>query len=119
MFDLSNPAVYLSWLIFLPAVAALVITFLPARGETLKWISLFATIIVAIMSLAMLRTGNQVAFKAGVDQMQNQFAFNWIPSFNIQYLMGTDGISFPLIVLTACVSVLAMGASWPDRKSVV
>src|SRR4029079_10277005 len=48
--------------------------------------------------------------------MQNQFAYNWIPSFKIQYLMGTDGISFPLIVLTACLSVLAMGASWPIKK---
>lgn len=118
MFELSDPAVYLSWLIFLPAVVALVITFLPARDETLRWITLGATIVVAIMSLAMLRSGNQVAFKAGVDQMQNQFAFDWIPSFKIQYLMGTDGISFPLIVLTACVSVLAMGASWPITKYV-
>src|SRR5262245_8903891 len=116
MFDFSNPAVYLSWLIFFPAVVALVITFLPARGETLKWISLGATICVAIMSLAMLRGGNQVAFKAGVDQMQNQFAYDWIPSFKIQYLMGTDGISFPLIVLTTFLGVLAMGASWPIKK---
>src|SRR5499433_3659234 len=30
--------------------------------------------------------------------------------------MGTDGISFPLIVLTSCLSVLAMGASWPIKK---
>ena len=48
--------------------------------------------------------------------MQNLFAYDWIPSFKIQYLMGTDGISFPLIVLTACLSVLAMGASWPIKK---
>src|SRR4051812_16738236 len=116
MLEFSDPAVYLSWLVFLPAVAALVIAFLPARGETLKWISLFATVVVAIMSVAMLRGGNHVAFQAGVDRMQNQFAYDWIPSFKIQYLMGTDGISFPLIVLTACLSVLAMAASWPIKK---
>jgi NADH-quinone oxidoreductase subunit M len=116
MFEFSDPAVYLSWLIFLPAIVALVIAFLPARGETLKWISLGATIVVAVMSLGMLRTGSHVAFQAGVDRMQNMFAYDWIPSFKIQYLMGTDGISFPLIVLTACLSVLAMGASWPIKK---
>src|SRR6478752_5880257 len=116
MLNLSNPAVYLSWIIFLPAVVALVITFLPARGETLKWISLGATIVVAIMSLRMLFHGDHVLFQAGVDRMQNQFAYDWIPSFKIQYLMGTDGISFPLIVLTTCLSVLAMGASWPIKK---
>src|SRR5262245_59660612 len=116
MFDFSNPAVYLSWLIFLPAVAALVIAFLPARGETLKWITLGTTIVVALMSLFMLRSGNKVAFQAGVDRMQNLFAYDWIPSFRIQYLMGTDGISFPLIVLTTCLSALAMAASWPIKK---
>jgi NADH-quinone oxidoreductase subunit M len=116
MFDFSNPAVYLSWMIFLPAVVALVISFLPAKGETLKWISLLTTIVVAFMSVCMLRTGNKVAFAARQAQMQNLFAYDWIPSFKIQYLMGTDGISFPLIVLTTCLSVLAMAASWPIKK---
>src|SRR5215211_184193 len=119
MFDFSDPAVYLSWLIFLPAVAALVIAFLPARGETLKWISLGATIAVAFMSLRMIFGANAVHFSTDPElaaNMQHQFAYDWIPSFKIQYLMGTDGISFPLIVLTACLSVLAMAASWPIKK---
>src|SRR4029078_13214320 len=119
MFDFANPAVYLSWIIFLPAVVALVIAFLPARGETLKWISLGATIVVAFMSLRMLFGSSAVHFSTDPSlaaNMQNQFAFDWIPSFKIQYLIGTDGISFPLIVLTACLSVLAMGASWPIKK---
>ena len=32
--------------------------------------------------------------------------------------MGIDGISFPLVVLTSFVSMLAMGASWPINKHV-
>ena len=32
--------------------------------------------------------------------------------------MGIDGISFPLVVLTAFLSMLAMGASWPIKKHV-
>ncbi len=31
----------------------------------------------------------------------------------VRYLMGTDGVSFPLVVLTAFLSLLAMAASWP------
>jgi NADH-quinone oxidoreductase subunit M len=42
----------------------------------------------------------------------------WIPSFDIDYLLGVDGISFPLIMLTAIVSLLAMGASWSIEKHV-
>ena len=118
MFEFSNPAVYLSWLVFLPAVVALVIAFLPARGETLKWISLLTTAVVFLMSLRMIFGPNDVRFHTGeaYSGMQNLFAYDWIPSFKIQYLMGTDGISFPLVVLTAFVSLLAMGASWPIKK---
>ena len=36
----------------------------------------------------------------------------WIPSFNIQYYVGVDGISLSLVVLTGLVSVLACLASW-------
>ena len=46
------------------------------------------------------------------------FSVGWIPSFGINYFMGLDGISFPLVVLTAFLSVLAMGASWPIKKHV-
>jgi NADH-quinone oxidoreductase subunit M len=55
-------------------------------------------------------------FKAGEMEMQHLFSMPWIPTFNIHYLMGIDGISFPLVVLTAFISLLAMGASWPIKK---
>jgi NADH-quinone oxidoreductase subunit M len=118
MFGLSTPTAFLSVLIFLPAVVALVISLLPARGETIKRISLAATIVVFVMSLAMIfgwGDGN-VEFSAGTAEMQNVFAYDWIPSFGIQYFMGTDGISFPLVVLTTFLSMLAMAASWPIMK---
>ncbi len=50
--------------------------------------------------------------------MQNVFQFDWIPSFDIQYFMGIDGISFPLLLLTSFISMLSMGASWPINKHV-
>ena len=40
----------------------------------------------------------------------------WIPTFNIQYYLGVDGISLSLIVLTGLVSVLACLASWGIEK---
>jgi NADH-quinone oxidoreductase subunit M len=121
MFDLSNPAVFptvfLSGLVFMPAVVALIIAFLPARGETIKRIALIATVIVFIMTLGMIfGIGDWPRFLPATADMQHLFAYDWIPSFGIQYLMGLDGISFPLIVLTAFISMLAMAASWPIMK---
>jgi NADH-quinone oxidoreductase subunit M len=116
MLDFSNPSVFITWLVFLPALAALVIAFLPASGETLKRVSLGTTVVVFLMSLYMIFGTSEVQFKAGTDGMQHLFSVPWIPSFNIQYLMGLDGISFPLVVLTAFISMLAMAASWPIKK---
>ncbi len=116
MLEFTNPSVFLTWLVFLPAIAALVIAVLPARGETIKRISLGVTAVVFFMTLCMIFGWSQVNFKSGVDGMQHLFSIPWIPSFNIHYLMGLDGISFPLVVLTAFVSLLAMGASWPIKK---
>ena len=50
--------------------------------------------------------------------MQKVSIANWIPSFNIEYFLGLDGISFPLVVLTAVISMFAMIASWSVTKQV-
>src|SRR5436305_569476 len=39
----------------------------------------------------------------------------WIPRFNIEYFLGVDGISMPLVLLTTLISFLAMLASFPPR----
>ena len=116
---LSDPAVYLSLLVFLPALAALVLSVLPRLAdESYKLITLAVTIFVFILSLNFFRDSADVLFEPGVAAMQNIFSLDWIPSFGIQYFMGMDGISFPLVVLTAFLSVLAMAASWPITKHV-
>ena len=50
--------------------------------------------------------------------MQHVFSLPWIPAFNIHYMLGIDGISFPLVILTSFLSMLAMAASWPIAKHV-
>ena len=57
-------------------------------------------------------------FKANTAAMQQAFSLPWIPSFNIYYALGIDGISFPLVLLTSFLSMLAMWASWPIQRQV-
>lgn len=118
MFDLSTPTAFLSVLVFLPAVVALFLAIAPLRDDQVKMISLLTTVVIFLMSLAMIFGSGPVEFEAGVAEMQNLFAIDWIPSFGIRYMMGTDGVSFPLIVLTTFLSMLAMGASWNITKHV-
>src|SRR3954470_274560 len=42
----------------------------------------------------------------------------WITPFGIQFALGVDGISLPLVVLTAIVTLLAVVASWRIEESV-
>lgn len=42
----------------------------------------------------------------------------WIERFNIDYFLGLDGISLPLLLLTTILSFLAMLASWNIEKHV-
>src|SRR6185436_7674031 len=42
----------------------------------------------------------------------------WIPSFNIQYVVGVDGISITMVLLTALLSFLCIFASWGIEKGV-
>ena len=42
----------------------------------------------------------------------------WIALFNIQFALGADGISLPLVVLTALITLLALVASWKIEQSV-
>jgi NADH-quinone oxidoreductase subunit M len=51
-------------------------------------------------------------------EVQNVVSIPWIPSFKIDYFLALDGISFPLVALTAFISFLAMWASWSINKHV-
>ncbi|RMF89384.1 MAG: NADH-quinone oxidoreductase subunit M [Methanobacteriota archaeon] len=44
----------------------------------------------------------------------------WAPSVGINYILGVDGISYPLVLLTTFISPIAMAASWhiKDRTNV-
>ena len=130
---ISSSLALLSLIVFLPAAAAVLIAFLPRQREDLvKLVSLFATAAVFLLTVGLAIPGSRQAlsgdlagqigspsrFVLGVAGMQNAFSVPWISSFNVYYFLGIDGISFPLILLTTFLSLLAMGASWTISKHV-
>ncbi len=118
----SQYFIWLSAIVFLPAVGALLLMFAPKdKPEQIKLTSLFITVVVFLLTLLIPLGGlgpDSAYFEKGVAEMQDAFSKDWIPSFNIYYLMGMDGISFTLVILTSFVSMLSMGASWPIQKNV-
>jgi len=110
----------LSFVIFAPAAAALILAFFPKdKTESMRLFALATTIVIFLVTAWMALQGDQPGqFKTNTAAMQNASTRDWIPAFNIFYFLGLDGISFPLVLLTSFVSVLAMGASWSITKHI-
>jgi NADH:ubiquinone oxidoreductase subunit 4 (subunit M) len=115
-----DPLLLLSLIVFLPVIAAIAIAFIPANQvDMIRYVTLAATAAVLVLCIFGLMGGNpDTEYNIALAEMQDTFNVAWIPSFDIEYFMGLDGISFPLVMLTAFVSLLAMGASWSITKYV-
>ena len=94
-------------MVFLPTAGALLLALMPARSEHIKQVSLLFTALTFVVTI--LVAGR---FDLSNSEMQMVFRFPWIKSFNIEYYMGIDGISLPLVILTSFLSMLSMLASW-------
>lgn len=102
----------LSWIVFLPLLGVVITALLPkSRGDLAKWVALAVTLADLALATAMV-----LGFKAG-GGMQFVEKFDWIPEVGIQYYLGVDGISMPLVALSALLTMLAVLASWHiDKK---
>jgi len=90
---------------FLPLVGAAVTL---ASGErAARWIGLATTVGTLAVSVPL-----YLGFDKTSSALQFVESVRWIPSWNITYGMGVDGISLPFIFLSTVVSVLCVGASW-------
>jgi len=94
-----------------------------AREEVIRWTTLITTAVVVGLSLwmavpAWVGATGPAQFRMGAPTMQAVVKLPWIESFGIEYLLGVDGISLPLVVLTTFLSMLAAAASWPITKHV-
>lgn len=119
----SGAVLWLSLIVFLPALGALLLAFIPReKDDVLRYVTLAVTaavLVVSVMVFLMPGTmGENLEFSLSTSYMQNVVNLKWIPSFDIYYYLGVDGISFPLVMLTGLISLLAAGASWSIKKNV-
>ncbi|MBI4746493.1 MAG: NADH-quinone oxidoreductase subunit M [Deltaproteobacteria bacterium] len=99
----------LSLIIFLPLIGAVpIMLFVPRQNEELirrlSAITTFATFLVSLILIP--------NFNNNTHEMQFVERHSWIPSIGVQYLLGIDGISLLLILLTTLVTFIAVMSSW-------
>jgi len=108
----------LSSLIFVPLIGMLVVMLLPKdKFNTIRWTSTIFSLIPMFTSFWIAwdyffnRSGSAVmAYVEG--------PFRWIPSLNVHYFLGVDGISVPLVFLTGLLSTISIVASFGINKRV-
>ena len=99
---------FLSLLIWTPILGGVWVLYAGDRQEhTVKILSLAVAIITFVISVLA-----YVDFNTGTYAMQFVELSKWIETFNINYHLGVDGISLPLIMLTSFTTVLVIIAGW-------
>ena len=113
-----NESTLLSWIVFVPTIGAIALLFLK-QAETMKRVAFATTIVSFVLSLFLL--GPFIEGTAGAEGGQYgdihfQQLFTWIKTtdgaFTVNYHLGIDGLSMPLIILTTLITALACLASW-------
>src|SRR5580698_60115 len=98
----------LSLVLFTPLAGLLVLLFIPSRHKGLIkiWANLasFAGFLISLPLVS--RFDKSIAVPQFVERV------NWIPSLGAQYLIGIDGISLLLIMLTTVMGFIAILSSW-------
>jgi NADH-quinone oxidoreductase subunit M len=98
---------WLTAVIFLPLVGAVVIGFSPLRwARQLALAFSLGTWVVSLLMAVNLDPG------AAAGTFQLKESADWIPVFGIQYKLGVDGLSLALVILTTTLSWISILASF-------
>jgi NADH-quinone oxidoreductase subunit M len=104
------PALLLSGMVWIPAIAAIALLFFPQRTEQHR-----ARIRSFALSMTALVVGLGVVMWYGYRDQAGTYAYeesrHWLPGFGASYHLGVDGISMPLLLLAGIVFLTAALAS--------
>ena len=102
----------LSLLIFIPIVVAITIVLMGDKHAGKAYgLALLASLFVFAFALFV-----GIKFDPSLNQFQFVEQVNWINQFNIQYHLGIDGISYPLILLTSLLTPIVVVTSRTSPK---
>ncbi|HDK37888.1 MAG TPA: NADH-quinone oxidoreductase subunit M [Thiolapillus brandeum] len=98
----------LSAVIWLPVLGGLLVLFSGDKAPNIsRWLALVVSVLTFLLSLSLYS-----GFDSGTAAMQFQENIPWIESFKVNYHLGVDGISMPLIILTTFITILVVIAGW-------
>ena len=104
----------LTLMTFTPLLGMAVILALPRNNPNLvRWTAVLFTAIPLALGVFL-----YMNFDRTTAAMQFVERVPWIPAFNIEYYLGIDGLSVPMVILTVLLSFLCIFASWGIENGV-
>ncbi len=102
----------LSWIIFTPMIFGLLIALMPSSMEHLfRKVALVQTLVNVILAVVL-----YMNFDGSFAGAQLVHLVQWLPEWGINYFVSIDGISLPLVMLTAFVGPVAILGTWPHGE---
>ena len=102
----------LSIILFTPLLGALFLLFVPKENKNaIRWIANFFALAGLLVSLPLVPMFWAQRFEPGFKFIEGGPG-NWIPSIGAGYVLGIDGISFLLIMLTTLLGWISILSSW-------
>jgi len=101
---------WLTTTILFPVAAALLIPLIPDKdGKTVRWYAL----IVGLIDFALLVYAFCTQYDFSNPGLQLVESYTWVEQLDLNWSVGADGLSMPLILLTGFITTLAILAAWP------
>jgi NADH-quinone oxidoreductase subunit M len=97
---------YLSVILFLPAVGAVLIALLAKEARTVRLLAALITFAAFALSLALFIMFDR---SGGLQFVED---YTWIESLGARYNLGVDGLSLPMVLLTTFLGFVSVFVSW-------
>ncbi|MFQ6008278.1 MAG: NuoM family protein [Candidatus Zixiibacteriota bacterium] len=103
---------YSSSLVFVPLAGMIAVMLIPKQNvNTIRWTSFLVSVFPMVVSIWL--TWDYFFSHAGsLGMAYVEGPYDWIPSLHIQYYLGVDGISVPMLFLTGLLTTLSLLASF-------
>lgn len=99
---------FLTIILFLPVLAALVVFCLPKQQiKVIRWVAFMASLIPLGLTIFL-----WIKFQQTIPGFQFQEQVAWFPAISSTYHIGVDGLSLPMVLLTTLLVPLALLASF-------
>ncbi|WP_320665177.1 NAD(P)H-quinone oxidoreductase subunit 4 [Prochlorococcus sp. MIT 1223] len=103
---------WLSLIVLLPATGALIMPLLPKGKEGDSTIARNLAIGFLLFDFLIIVGVFANLFNKQSNELQLVERLNWLPSIGLEWSLGVDGISAPLVVLSGLITLLSAIASW-------